>query len=68
MVTTHSDILVSALTPNPERLIIFEKHDGQTEANRLDRDDLANWLKGYRSEEIDLGEMWISGELGGTRW
>ena len=63
VVTTHSDILVDALTENPESIVVCEKHDGQTEMRRLDRKDLEKWLKDYR-----LGELWTSGELGGNRW
>ena len=68
VVTTHSDILVSAFTQSPERLIVCEKHDGQTEMHRLDRVELERWLKEFRSDETQLGEMWIDGEIGGTRW
>ena len=68
VVTTHSDILVSAFTQNPERLIVCEKHEGQTEMHRLDSAELEDWLKDYRSDETQLGEMWIDGEIGGTRW
>ena len=63
VVTTHSDILVDALTERPESIVVCEKHDGQTEMRRLDRNDLEKWLKSYR-----LGELWTSGELGGNRW
>ena len=31
--------------------------------HRLSSDDLSEWLKKYR-----LGDLWISGEIGGTRW
>lgn len=63
VVTTHSDILVDALSEKPESIVVCEKHDGQTEMRRLDRNDLEKWLKDYR-----LGELWTSGELGGNRW
>jgi len=63
IVTTHSDVLVDALTDRPESVVVCEKHDGQTEMRRLDKDDLAKWLEDYR-----LGELWTSGELGGNRW
>ena len=63
IVTTHSDVLVDALTDRPESVVICEKHDGQTEMRRLDKADLAKWLKDYR-----LGDLWTSGELGGNRW
>ena len=63
VVTTHSDVLVDALTDTPESIVVCEKHDGQTEMRRLDKGDLAKWLENYR-----LGDLWTSGELGGNRW
>ncbi len=63
IVTTHSDILVDALTEKPETVVVCEKHDGQTEARRLKKDDLAKWLDQYR-----LGQLWMDGQLGGKRW
>ncbi len=63
IVTTHSDILVDTLTEHPESVVVCEKHDGETQMRRLRKDDLAKWLDEYR-----LGEMWIRGQLGGTRW
>ena len=63
IVTTHSDVLVDALTDRPESVVVCEKHDGQTEMRRLDKNDLATWLEKYR-----LGDLWTSGELGGNRW
>ncbi len=63
IVTTHSDVIVDALTDTPESVVVCEKHDGQTHMKRLDRDNLSHWLDKYR-----LGELWSSGELGGNRW
>lgn len=63
IVTTHSDILVDAMTETPEAVVVCEKVDGQTRMERLKRDDLAAWLEKYR-----LGQLWIQGQLGGTRW
>ena len=63
IVTTHSDVLVDALSDTPESIVVCEKHEGQTTLKRLDKDDLAHWLDKYR-----LGELWTSGELGGNRW
>jgi predicted ATPase len=61
--TTHSDILVDALTDTPEVVAVFEKHQGRTKMKRLDRKSLQLWLEKYR-----LGELWTRGELGGVRW
>lgn len=63
IVTTHSDFLVDALTDTPEAVIVCEKLDGATQLKRLDAEKLKPWLEKYR-----LGELWISGEIGGTRW
>jgi len=63
VITTHSDILVDALSARPETVIVCEKHDGQTTMQRLDPEKLSVWLEKY-----SLGELWTRGELGGTRW
>jgi predicted ATPase len=63
IITTHSDILVDAMTDQPESVVVVEKDAGQTTLNRLNRADLERWLGKYR-----LGELWIRGDIGGTRW
>ncbi|HEY6329304.1 MAG TPA: chromosome segregation protein SMC, partial [Blastocatellia bacterium] len=63
IITTHSDILVDAMTERPEAVVVFEKHDGQTEMSRLSPKELAVWLGKYR-----LGQLWTRGQLGGKRW
>lgn len=63
IVTTHSEVLVDALTDIPESVVVCEKQRGQTDMRRLNGDDLAEWLQRYR-----LGELWRNGELGGNRW
>lgn len=63
IVTTHSDILVDALTERPESVVVCEKHNGETEMRRLKKEDLTDWLDKYR-----LGQLWTKGQLGGTRW
>ena len=63
IVTTHSDTLVDALTETPESIVICEKENGHTKFKRLNKNDLSRWLETYR-----LGDLWTSGELGGTRW
>ena len=63
IVTTHSDILVDALTETPEAILVCEKKNGQTQIERLDQAEIGIWLDKYR-----LGELWLSGELGGKRW
>lgn len=63
IVTTHSEVLVDALTATPENIITCEKHAGQTEMRRLKEEELADWLNKY-----SLGELWRKGEIGGNRW
>lgn len=63
IVTTHSDILVDALTDVPESIVVCEKQDGATILRRLNPQRLQRWLENYR-----LGELWLSGEIGGNRW
>jgi predicted ATPase len=63
IVTTHSDILVDAMTECPESVVVCEKHNGETEMRRLRKDDLTMWLDKYR-----LGQLWTKGQVGGTRW
>lgn len=63
IVTTHSDILVDTMTETPEVVVVCSKQHGQTIMERLNPDDLGEWLKKYR-----LGQLWTKGEIGGTRW
>ena len=62
-VTTHSDILVDALTDTPDAVIVCEKSDKATQLRRLDATEIRSWLDEYR-----LGEVWVSGAIGGNRW
>ena len=62
-VTTHSDILVDALTDVPEAVIVCEKSDTATRLRRLDAEELRPWIEDYR-----LGELWTRGRFGGNRW
>ena len=64
IVTTHSDILIDALSDTPESIVVFENNDGATQMKRLDADELRVWLEDYRG----LGRLWMSGQIGGTRW
>jgi predicted ATPase len=63
IVTTHSDILVDAMTERPESVVVCEKHQGSTVMHRLTKEELSGWLDRYR-----LGQLWTRGEIGGTRW
>ena len=63
VVTTHSDVLVDALTDIPNAVVVCEKHNGRTTMRRLNKEELAPWLETYR-----LGELWSRGDIGGNRW
>jgi predicted ATPase len=63
IVTTHSDILVDALTEQPEALVICEKPEGRTSMRHPSPEEVKPWLEKYR-----LGQLWTQGQLGGTRW
>ena len=63
IVTTHSDVLVDALTDYPEAVLVSEKTTNGTVLTRLDGAKLKPWLDKYR-----LGQLWTRGEIGGTRW
>lgn len=63
IVTTHSDILVDALTDIPESIVVCEKQNGATILRRLSKNEIESWLEDYR-----LGEIWMAGQIGGTRW
>jgi len=61
VVTTHSDVLVSALSSVPEAVVICERDDYGSHLARLDATSLEEWLRKY-----SLGELWMSGEIGGN--
>ncbi|HUT03699.1 MAG TPA: AAA family ATPase [bacterium] len=63
IVTTHSEILVSALSETPESILVCEQDAGGTKMRRLSLDKLKEWLKEY-----SLGDLWAMGEIGGSRW
>jgi predicted ATPase len=63
IVTTHSDVLVDAMSDQPEAVIVAERTSNGTTLTRLDAEKLKPWLEQYR-----LGELWTRGEIGGTRW
>ncbi len=63
IVTTHSDILIDALSDRPESVLVTDRTADGTVVSRLDGDDLREWLKEYR-----LGSLWLEGKIGATRW
>ena len=67
IVTTHSDVLIDALTNTPEDaedvLVCERDPEKGTTFRRLDAAELKPWL-----EEYSLGRLWRRGDIGGTRW
>ncbi|MCL2714314.1 MAG: AAA family ATPase [Alphaproteobacteria bacterium] len=63
IITTHSDVLVDALTDLPEAVVVAERTAKGTTLTRLNAEKLKPWLEKYR-----LGQLWTRGEIGGTRW
>ena len=48
---------------DPEAVVVCERDDDGTQMRRLDKEQLAPWLERY-----SLGDLWMKGEIGGTRW
>ena len=63
IVTTHSDVLVSALSETPEAVVVCEHDDKGSHLRRLEAEKLRKWLEKY-----SLGDLWLKGQIGGTRW
>ena len=63
IVTTHSDVLVSALTEQAESVLVCDYLENGTELRRLESKRLMHWLEKFR-----LGEVWRLGKLGGNLW
>ena len=63
IITTNSDILVDALTDIPEAVLVAERSERGTTLERLNAEKLGPWLDDY-----GLGQLWINGKIGGTRW
>ena len=63
IVTTHSDVLVDAMTDCPEAVLVSQRSEQGTTLTRLDAQQLQPWLQKYR-----LGKLWTRGDIGGTRW
>ena len=59
IVTTHSDALVSALTSQPESVVLCERPGAGTTLIRLDSEELTQELNDYT-----LGDLWRMGHLG----
>ncbi len=63
IVTTHSTQLLDAMTDHAASVLICEKEEGNTCLTRLSQDEVEQWR-----EHGGLGDLWMSGHIGGTRW
>jgi predicted ATPase len=63
IVTTHSDVLLDAMSEQPESVIVCERYQGETKAHRLDGKQLE-----ARLTNQTLSQLWHTGEIGGNRW
>lgn len=63
VVTTHSTQLVDAMTDQADAVLICEKEASTTHLRRLEQAEVDQWRK-FGS----LGNLWMQGHLGGTRW
>jgi predicted ATPase len=61
VVTTPSDVLVSALSEHAESVVVCDNLAGASRFRRLESDKLRFWMDKYQ-----LGEIWRTGELGGN--
>jgi len=59
IVATHSPELISYLE-NADDVVVAEAEEGWSTLRRLSQNDLQHWLEKY-----SLGELWMSGEIGG---
>jgi predicted ATPase len=61
IVTTQSDVLVSALSEHAESVVVCDNLNGASRFRRLESGKLRFWTDKYR-----LGDVWRIGELGGN--
>ncbi|MDR2091917.1 MAG: AAA family ATPase [Azoarcus sp.] len=52
IVTTHSDVLVDAITDQPESVVVAERDAAGTTLTRLDAEKIKPWLEKYRLGEL----------------
>jgi len=63
IVTTHSDLLLSRFQDIPEAILVCERGENGTTMRRPDPE-----LLSQRLANKSLGEIWLQGAIGGTRW
>ncbi len=62
-VTTHSPMIVDALSGDPDSIIVCERVEGISRFERLNATHLKEWL-----EKFTLSKLWSMGQIGGNRW
>jgi len=67
-VTTHSDILVDALTDHPESVLFCDKEEDSTVIRRAAPEAVEAWCGKGAKDRKRLGQAWLSGAFGGKRW
>ncbi len=67
VVTTHSRMLVDALTEHPSTVVVCARENGESQFTRLDEAHLKQWLEQFGASAT-LGDLWSSGDIGGNRW
>jgi predicted ATPase len=63
VVTTHSTVLVDAMTELAGSVLITDRVDGGSSITALSQEQVDRW-----SASDSLGAQWMAGRLGGTRW
>lgn len=63
LVTTHSPILLDALSPFPTSVVVCTREREGSNMERLETEKVSPLL-----ENSDLGDLWMTGAIGGTRW
>lgn len=63
VVTTHSTQLVDAMSDYAQFVLVCEKDGATSSLTRLDQNEISHW-RAFGS----LGQLWMQGHLGGTRW
>jgi predicted ATPase len=70
VVSTHQPLLLDALDEIEAdwTILAFENERGHTKITESDRDEIEkNWIR-RNGDSVSLGDAWLRGAIGGTRW
>jgi ABC-type uncharacterized transport system ATPase subunit len=70
VVSTHQPLLLDALDEIEAdwTIVAFENERGHTKITETDRNEIEkNWIR-RNGESVSLGDAWLRGAIGGTRW